>query len=196
MATKEIHELPLGTDYNDAYEFPVSTGVNPGDVKRYTFGFLKSTVMSWISAALTGITQGPQGAAGVQGPQGQKGDTGAKGDKGDQGVAGIKGDQGNAGANGIKGDPGVKGDRGNTGAQGVQGIQGATGAVGATGPAGAAGGNFDMTAYIHDAPVCADEAAAIIAGLDPYTLYKTATGELRYKLPVAGFTYTLPFNLS
>jgi len=44
-----------------------------------------------------------------------------------------------------------------------------------------AGGAFDMTAYIEAAPVRADEAAA--AGLTPYTLYKTATGELRYKLP-------------
>jgi len=45
------------------------------------------------------------------------------------------------------------------------------------------GTGFDMTAYIEAAPICADEAAAIVAGLDPYTLYKTATGELRYKLP-------------
>lgn len=59
-------------------------------------------------------------------------------------------------------------------------------------------GSFDMRAFISLAPVCADEAAAVTAGLTAYTLYKTATGELRYKLPAEGegFTYTLPLILS
>jgi hypothetical protein len=59
-------------------------------------------------------------------------------------------------------------------------------------------GSFDMRAFISLAPVCADEAAAVTAGLTAYTLYKTPTGELRYKLPAEGegFTYTLPLILS
>jgi hypothetical protein len=59
-------------------------------------------------------------------------------------------------------------------------------------------GSFDMRAFISTAPVCADEAAATTAGLTAYTLYKTGTGELRYKLPAEGegFTYTLPLILS
>ena len=61
---------------------------------------------------------------------------------------------------------------------------------------------FNMTTVISNAPIFADEAAALAAGLLPYTLYKTATGELRYKLPnvtppppSGGFTYTFPITL-
>ncbi len=45
------------------------------------------------------------------------------------------------------------------------------------------GGTFDMTAYIQAAPEHINEASALTAELMPYTLYKTPTGELRYKLP-------------
>jgi hypothetical protein len=45
-----------------------------------------------------------------------------------------------------------------------------------------AGDSFDMTAYIQAAPIYADEAAALAGGIAAYTLYKTAGGELRYKL--------------
>jgi hypothetical protein len=46
----------------------------------------------------------------------------------------------------------------------------------------ACGTAFDMTAYIQAAPIYNDEATALIAGLTPFTMYKTITGELRYKL--------------
>ena len=45
------------------------------------------------------------------------------------------------------------------------------------------GSSFNITAYIQAAPVYATEAAALAGALVPYTFYKTATGELRYKLP-------------
>ncbi|MFS2189804.1 hypothetical protein ACCC92_24220 [Mucilaginibacter sp. Mucisp84] len=59
-------------------------------------------------------------------------------------------------------------------------------------------GSFDMRAFISLAPVCENEADAQAAELTAYTLYKTSTGELRYKLPVDDetFTYTLPLILS
>ncbi|QEC79049.1 hypothetical protein [Mucilaginibacter ginsenosidivorax] len=55
--------------------------------------------------------------------------------------------------------------------------------AGLQGQIDALAGSFDMRAFISAAPVCTDEAAAVTAGLAAYTLYKTATGELRYKLP-------------
>ncbi|WP_295711034.1 hypothetical protein [Mucilaginibacter sp.] len=48
-----------------------------------------------------------------------------------------------------------------------------------------AGSSFNMKAYIQAAPTYADEAAALAGGIAAYTLYKTAEGELRYKLPNA-----------
>lgn len=59
-------------------------------------------------------------------------------------------------------------------------------------------GSLDMSALIASAPVYANEAAASAAGLNPYTFYKTASGELRYRLPEENeaFTYTLPLILS
>lgn len=46
-----------------------------------------------------------------------------------------------------------------------------------------ASNSFDITAYIKAAPQYANETEAIAGGITAYTLYKTATGELRYKLP-------------
>lgn len=46
-----------------------------------------------------------------------------------------------------------------------------------------AGAGFNMTAYIEAAPLYDNEAAALVGGIDPYSMYKTSTGELRYKLP-------------
>ncbi|UOE47968.1 hypothetical protein MTO98_26515 [Mucilaginibacter sp. SMC90] len=43
------------------------------------------------------------------------------------------------------------------------------------------GVSFDMTNYIANAPLYDNEAAAV--SLADYRLYKTSTGELRYKLP-------------
>jgi hypothetical protein len=126
------------------------------------------------------------------------GPEGAKGDTGDTGAAGA---DGATGATGAKGDKGDTGDTGPAGADGAVGATGATGAgVAAGGTAGqvlakidgvdyhtewvdaASGGGFDMTTYIESAPTFADEAAAIIGGISAYTLYKTDTGEIRYKL--------------
>jgi len=45
------------------------------------------------------------------------------------------------------------------------------------------GGDFDLVAAIEAAPIYDDEAAAIAGAVVPYHLYKTSTGELRYKLP-------------
>ena len=53
------------------------------------------------------------------------------------------------------------------------------------------------TETIKSAPIFASEAAAAAGGLNSFQLYKTETGELRYKLPDNNaFTYTFPFNLS
>lgn len=139
----KISDLPEGSDYSDAYQFPASTGPNPGDVKRFTFGFWRTLIQAWITTAVAGITRGPQGPAGAPGSQGLTGPQGPKGDKGDTGAQGTKGDAGQGGSIGIQGPKGDKGDKGDTGAQGTQGIQGNTGADGATGadgPGVAAGG--------------------------------------------------------
>ena len=41
---------------------------------------------------------------------------------------------------------------------------------------------FDLRSYIQYAPVAVDDADAASQNIPPYTLYKTPTGELRYKL--------------
>ena len=79
---------------------------------------------------------------------------------------------------------------------GEQGDIGETGPAGPQGPTGPQGADFDLTAYIAAAATCADELEAIAAALPDYSLYKTPTGELRYKLPNNSFTYTLPFQLA
>lgn len=192
----KIGTLPEGTDYSDDYELPASTGDGATAVKKFKFGVLKSAIVTAIQTAIGGITQGPvgpRGATGATGPAGPQGDKGDKGDKGDQG---LKGDVGPAGPTGPRGATGAKGDQGNTGDRGLQGPAGATGADGPAGPPGPAGDGFDMTAYIEASPTLVNEAAAVAADLPPFTLYKTPTGELRYKLPNDVFTYTFPFTLS
>lgn len=107
---------------------------------------------------------------------------------------------------------GPQGEQGETGLTGPTGVTGATGATGPTGPTGSTGpgvatggtagqvlkkasnsnfdtewaeipDTFDLLAAIHSAPIHENEEEAIIANIDTYTMYRTSTGELRYKLP-------------
>jgi hypothetical protein len=189
----KIHELPEGAAIQDGHELPVSTGSNSGDVKRFSMAILKAWIIAFVTPLYADITQGPAGPVGAPGSQGIQGQKGDKGDRGDKGDQGLKGDQGPAGAIGIQGPKGDKGDKGVKGDQGTQGIQGPkgdqgdpgnAGADGPAGPAGPAGNDFNMTAYIAAAPTYASESEA--QGLEPFTLYKTPTGELRYKLNAGG----------
>ncbi len=185
MDIVEIHDLPQAVDIQDGYELPISTGPNPGDVKRLSIALLKTWIIAFVGPMISSISQGPQGIQGVPGIQGPQGVPGVTGQTGAQGTAGTRGAVGPAGPTGIQGPIGQTGLKGDKGADGAQGIQGPAGADGVQGPPGADGGNFDMAAYIEAAPVCDNEAAAVTAGLSQYTFYKTSTGELRYKLPDA-----------
>ncbi|MEB0302394.1 hypothetical protein [Mucilaginibacter sp. 5C4] len=190
----KIHELPEGTELLDSHELPVSTSSGAGGVKRYSLAIFKAWVIGFVTPLISAIAQGPQGPAGAPGAQGAQGAAGAAGLQGPVGPQGLKGNTGSAGPVGIQGPIGERGEKGETGAQGGQGIQGPAGADGAQGPPGADGGNFDMVTYIQNAPICADEAEATVLNLSNYTLYKTATGELRYKLPASNSRFTNQFT--
>ncbi|MBB6131326.1 collagen-like protein [Mucilaginibacter lappiensis] len=133
----KIHDLPQGAAIADGNELPVSTGPNPGDVKRFSMAILKAWIIGFVTPLFAGITQGPAGPAGAPGAQGIQGQKGDKGDQGDKGVQGIKGDNGPVGPIGIQGPKGDKGDKGDQGAQGVQGLKGPQGPQGNPGVDGA-----------------------------------------------------------
>jgi hypothetical protein len=197
-----IDELPAATAAISNADFiPISQNNGTVGTFKITMAMLKTWILGFVTPLIASIPRGPAGVAGTPGTQGIQGQQGVQGLQGATGQQGIQGETGAQGTIGIQGPTGQQGIKGDTGQQGVQGIQGEQGEQGLQGVAGADGGAFDMVAFINDSPTLDTEAAAVTAGLAPYTLYKTSTGELRYKLPAVtpptpgGFPYTLPITL-
>lgn len=92
-----------------------------------------------VSARLSTLKDGRDGAPGERGEQGERGERGFPGERGEQGIPGERGEPGERGPPGERGERGFPGERGEQGPPGRDGERGEPGERGADGLPGERG---------------------------------------------------------